>query len=39
MEGVDIFLVTADRRILHTPSLKGRVEVKSGEDYRYDQGR
>jgi len=39
MGGVDIFLVTTDRRILHTPSLKGRVEVKSGEDYRYDQGR
>jgi len=39
MRGVDIFLVTADRRILHTPSLKGMIEVKSGEDYRYDQGR
>ena len=39
MGGVDIFLVTTGRRILHTPSLKGRVEVKSGEDYRYDQGR
>jgi thiamine biosynthesis lipoprotein len=39
MAGVDIFLVTADRRILHTPSLKGRVEVNSGENYRYDQGR
>ena len=39
MRGVDIFLVTADRRILHTPSLKGMIEVKSGEDYHYDQGR
>ena len=39
MEGVDIFLVTADRRILHTPSLKGRVEVRTGEGYRHDQGR
>jgi len=37
--GADIFLVTADRRILHTPSLKGSVEVRSGEDYRHDQGR
>jgi thiamine biosynthesis lipoprotein len=39
MGGVDIFLVTADRRILHTPSLKGVIEVKSGENYRHDQGR
>jgi thiamine biosynthesis lipoprotein len=39
MKGVDLFLVTADRRILHTPSLKGSVEVKTGEDYRHDQGR
>ena len=37
--GADLFLVTADRRILHTPSLKGRIEVPPGASYRYDQGR
>ena len=39
MEGVDLFLVTADGRIRHTPTLRGRVEVKPGAAYRYDQGR
>ncbi|MBV5341485.1 MAG: FAD:protein FMN transferase [Deltaproteobacteria bacterium] len=37
--GVDIFLVTANRRILHTPSLKGRIEILSGGGYHYEQGR
>ena len=37
--GVELFLVTSDRRILHTPSLLGKVEVKQGSGYRYDQGR
>jgi thiamine biosynthesis lipoprotein len=37
--GADIFLVTADRRILHTPALKGRIELLPGGAYRYDQGR
>jgi thiamine biosynthesis lipoprotein len=39
MAGVDLFLVTADRRILHTSGLRGRIEVTAGEGYRYDQGR
>lgn len=39
MAGVDLFLITADGRIRHTPSLAGRIEVKPGEAYRYDQGR
>jgi FAD:protein FMN transferase len=39
MAGVDIFLVTADGRILHTPGLQGRIEMTAGKAYRYDQGR
>lgn len=37
--GVDLFLVSAEGRILHTPALAGRIEVKPGGTYRYDQGR
>lgn len=39
MAGVELFLVTADGRIRHTPTLVGKIEVKPGEAYRYDQGR
>lgn len=39
LEGVDLFVVTADGRILHTPALRNRIEVKAGGGYRYDQGR
>lgn len=39
LAGVDLFLITADRRILHTPTLTGRLDVPSGSAYRYDQGR
>lgn len=39
MAGVELFLITADGRIRHTPSLLGKIEIKSGESYRYDQGR
>lgn len=39
MPGVDLLLITADGRIRHTPHLKGRLEMKSGGAYRYDQGR
>jgi len=39
MSGVEVFLVTADGRILHSSSLKGRIEVLPGDSYRYDQGR
>ncbi len=39
LEGVDVFLVTADRRILYTPGLKGRIELRVGADFRYDQSR
>jgi thiamine biosynthesis lipoprotein len=39
MAGVELFLISADGRIRHTPSLAGRIEVKPGESYHYDQGR
>ena len=39
LEGVDLLIVAADGRILHTPGLLGRVEVQAGERFRYDQGR
>ena len=32
-------MVSADRRILHSSSLKGRIEVKPGDSYRHDQSR
>lgn len=34
--GVDLLLVSADGRILHTPSLRGRIEVTAQGRYRYD---
>lgn len=34
MPGVDLFLVTADGRILHTPGLRSKVEIKPGAGYR-----
>jgi FAD:protein FMN transferase len=37
--GVELFLVTADRRIRHSTTLLGTVEVLQGEAYRYDQKR
>lgn len=37
--GVELFLVTADRRIRHSAKLLGTIDVKQGEVYRYDQGR
>ena len=39
MTGVELVLVTADRRILHTPSLRGTVQVQPESGYRYDEGR
>lgn len=39
LEGVDLVLVTADRRIRHTASLKGRITLQPGTGYHYDQGR
>lgn len=39
MPGVDLLLITADGRIRHSPRLKGRLEIKAGGAYRYDQGR
>ncbi len=39
MAGVELFLVSADGHIRHTPPLLSRLEVKPGESYRYDQGR
>lgn len=39
LAGVELFLVTADGLIRHTPSLRGRLEVQPGAAYRYDQSR
>jgi len=39
LPGVELFLVTADKRIRHSESLLGTVEVRQGEAYRYDQRR
>lgn len=39
MTGVDLCLIAADGRIRHTPSLGGKMEVKSGGAYFHDQGR
>jgi thiamine biosynthesis lipoprotein ApbE len=39
MKGVDLFIVTSDRRILHTRNLRGRVEVLGDGNYRHDKGR
>lgn len=33
---VDLLLVSADGRILHTPDLHGRIEVTAQGQYRYD---
>lgn len=37
--GVDLLLVTSDKRIMHTPALAARVEITPGSGYRYDPGR
>lgn len=37
--GVDLFLVSAEGRILHTPTLAERIEVLPGDTYRYDPSR
>lgn len=37
--GVDLFLVSADGRILHTTTLADRIEVLPGDAYRYDPSR
>lgn len=37
--GGAVFLVTADRRILHTPSLSAQIEVLPETAYRYEQMR
>jgi thiamine biosynthesis lipoprotein len=39
LEGVEVFLVTADRRILYTPGLQNRIELRTGGDYRNGQSR
>ncbi|RQW83949.1 MAG: FAD:protein FMN transferase [Geobacter sp.] len=39
LEGVDVFLVTVDRRILYSPGLKGRIELRAGADFHNDQSR
>lgn len=35
--GGDVFIVTADRRILHTPSLRANLELLPETAYRYEQ--
>jgi thiamine biosynthesis lipoprotein len=35
---VELVLITADGRLLHTPGLRERIEVRAGTAYRYDQG-
>jgi len=37
--GAGVLMITADRRILHTTALKVRVDVPTGANYRYDEGR
>jgi thiamine biosynthesis lipoprotein len=37
--GVELFLVNADGRILHTPGLTGCIDVMSGSGLRYDPRR
>lgn len=37
--GVEALLVSADRRILHTPGLDGQIEVRAGTEYRHDPRR
>ncbi|MDD2365740.1 MAG: FAD:protein FMN transferase [Desulfuromonadaceae bacterium] len=39
LDGVDLFLITDKRRIMHTQSLKGKIDVPSETSYRYDQRR
>lgn len=39
MTGVELFLVTADGRIRHTPALGRKMTVQTGGAYRHDQGR
>ena len=34
--GVELVLVTADKRIKHSAALLGTIELKQGEAYRYD---
>jgi thiamine biosynthesis lipoprotein len=37
--GVELFLVTADNRIFHTPALRVELDVKASKTYRYDPRR
>lgn len=37
--GVDLFLVSREGKIYHTPALTPRIQVTSGDTYHYDQGR
>ncbi len=39
MAGVEVFLVTSNKKIMHTDGLKGRLELKAGGEYHYDPGR
>jgi len=37
--GVELFLVTADGQIRHSPALNSRLEIKEGSAYHYDPSR
>ena len=39
IKGVDLLLITSDKKIIHTPALAGRIEINPNSGYRYDQGR
>ena len=39
MAGVELVLVSADRRIRHTPSLQGAIQVQPAAGYHYDPSR
>ncbi|MBL0224788.1 MAG: FAD:protein FMN transferase [Geobacteraceae bacterium] len=39
LKEVDLLLITSDKKIIHTPTLTGRIEINPNSGYRYDQGR
>lgn len=39
IKGVDLLLITSDKKIFHTPTLTGRIEINPNSGYRYDPGR
>lgn len=39
IDGVDLLLITSDKKIMHTPKLFNRISITPDSGYRYDQGR